>query len=136
MSHQVNTPLGDHTLSFETGKMAKQANGAVYARFGDTVVLATACSGDPRPGINFFPLTVDYREYQSSVGRIPGGFFKREGRPSEKEIITCRLTDRQIRPLFPDGYQDSFTLFERCASTHIAELFSYRLFSNVIDMGL
>ncbi len=106
MSHQVNTPLGDHTLSFETGKMAKQANGAVYARFGDTVVLATACSGDPRPGINFFPLTVDYREYQSSVGRIPGGFFKREGRPSEKEIITCRLTDRQIRPLFPDGYQD------------------------------
>ncbi len=106
MSHQVNTPLGDHTLSFETGKMAKQANGAVYARFGDTVVLATACSGDPRPGINFFPLTVDYREYQSSVGRIPGGFFKREGRPSEKEIITCRLTDRPIRPLFPDGYQD------------------------------
>ena len=106
MSHQVNTPLGDHTLSFETGKMAKQANGAVYARFGDTVVLATACSGDPRPGVDFFPLTVDYREYQSSVGRIPGGFFKREGRPSEKEIITCRLTDRPIRPLFPDGYQD------------------------------
>ncbi|MEE9240436.1 MAG: polyribonucleotide nucleotidyltransferase [bacterium] len=106
MSHQVNTPLGDHTLSFETGKMAKQANGAVYARFGDTVVLATACSGDPRPGTDFFPLTVDYREYQSSVGRIPGGFFKREGRPSEKEIITCRLTDRPIRPLFPDGYQD------------------------------
>ncbi len=86
--------------------MAKQANGAVYARFGDTVVLATACSGDPRPGSGFFPLTVDYREYQSSVGRIPGGFFKREGRPSEKEIITCRLTDRPIRPLFPDGYQD------------------------------
>ncbi len=106
MSHQVNTRLGDHTLSFETGKMAKQANGAVYARFGDTVVLATACSGDPRPGVDFFPLTVDYREYQSSVGRIPGGFFKREGRPSEKEIITCRLTDRPIRPLFPDGYQD------------------------------
>jgi polyribonucleotide nucleotidyltransferase len=99
-------PLGDHTLVFEVGKMAKQANGAVYARYGDTVVLATACRAEPREGIDFFPLTVDYREYQYAAGRIPGGFFKREGRPTEKEIITSRLIDRPVRPMFPEGYRD------------------------------
>jgi polyribonucleotide nucleotidyltransferase len=99
-------PLGDHTLVFEVGKMAKQANGAVYARYGDTVVLATACRAEPREGIDFLPLTVDYREYQYAAGRIPGGFFKREGRPTEKEIITSRLIDRPVRPMFPEGYRD------------------------------
>ena len=106
MSHSQSMPLGDHTLSFEVGKMAKQANGAVYARYGDTVVLATACRAEPREGIDFFPLTVDYREYQYAAGRIPGGFFKREGRPTEKEIITSRLIDRPVRPMFPEGYRD------------------------------
>ena len=106
MSYSQSMPLGDHTLVFEVGKMAKQANGAVYARYGDTVVLATACRAEPREGIDFFPLTVDYREYQYAAGRIPGGFFKREGRPTEKEIITSRLIDRPVRPMFPEGYRD------------------------------
>ena len=89
----------------ETGKMAKQANGAVVVRSGDSVVLVTACMAEqPKPGAGFFPLTVDYREYTYSAGKIPGGFIKREGRPSEKEILTSRLIDRPIRPLFPEGF--------------------------------
>ena len=85
--------------------MAKQANGAVLVRSGDSVVLVTACmANDPKPGAGFFPLTVDYREYTYAAGKIPGGFIKREGRPSEKEILTSRLIDRPIRPLFPDGF--------------------------------
>jgi polyribonucleotide nucleotidyltransferase len=103
---QVSIPLGASTLTIECGKVAKQANGAAYVRYGDTVVLATACTAEPREGIDFFPLTVDYREYTYAAGKIPGGFFKREGRPTEKEIITSRLTDRPIRPLFPEGYKD------------------------------
>jgi len=103
---QVSIPLGANTLSIECGKLAKQANGAAYVRYGDTVVLATACSSDPREGIDFFPLTVDYREYTYAAGKIPGGFFKREGRPTEKEILTSRLIDRPIRPLFPEGFRD------------------------------
>jgi polyribonucleotide nucleotidyltransferase len=90
----------------ECGKVAKQADGSAYVRYGDTVVLATACSTNPREGIDFFPLTVDYREYTYAAGRIPGGFFKREGRPTEKEILTSRLIDRPIRPLFPEGFKD------------------------------
>ena len=96
--------IGDQELTLETGRIAKQADGSCLAQYGDTVVLTTACmatSGRPRP---FLPLTVDYREYTYAGGRIPGGFFKREGRPSEKEIITCRQIDRPIRPLFPEGY--------------------------------
>src|SRR5438067_11412123 len=93
---------GGKTLSFETGKLAKQAHGASVVRIGDNVVLATAVSNtEPRVGIDFFPLTVDYREYTYAGGRIPGGFIKREGRPSEREILTSRMIDRPIRPLFP-----------------------------------
>lgn len=98
--------LGGREFSIETGRIAKQADGAVLVQQGETVVLVTAVSArKPREGADFFPLTVDYREYGYSAGRIPGGYFKREGRPTEKEILTCRLTDRPIRPLFPEGYQ-------------------------------
>src|SRR5438552_6039461 len=103
---QVSIPLGNTTLTIECGKLAKQAHGSAYVRYGDTVVLATACTTDPREGIDFFPLTVDYREYNYAAGKIPGGFFKREGRPTEKEIITSRLIDRPVRPLFPEGFND------------------------------
>jgi polyribonucleotide nucleotidyltransferase len=103
---QMSLTLGANTLSIECGRVAKQANGSAYVRYGDTVVLATACSTIPREGIDFFPLTVDYREYTYAAGRIPGGFFKREGRPTEKEILTSRLIDRPIRPLFPEGFKD------------------------------
>ncbi len=102
---RVELPLGRHTLSIETGRMAKQADGAVLVRLGDTVVLTTACAArEPRPGIDFLPLTVDYRESNYAAGKIPGGFFKREGRPNEKEVLTCRVIDRPLRPLFPEGY--------------------------------
>jgi polyribonucleotide nucleotidyltransferase len=105
--HQVEIEIGDRKLTLETGRLAQQANGAAYVRFGDTVVLVTACAQtEPRQGIDFFPLTCDYREYQYAAGRIPGGFFKREGRPSEKEILTCRLMDRPLRPLFPEGFRN------------------------------
>ncbi len=102
---RVEMPLGRHTLSIETGRMAKQADGSVLVRLGDTVVLATACAQkEPRAGIDFLPLTVDYRENTYAAGKIPGGFFKREGRPNEKEILTSRMIDRPLRPLFPKGY--------------------------------
>ncbi len=103
--HKLEMPLGRHTLSIETGRMAKQADGAVLVRLGDTVVLATACAQkEPRVGVDFLPLTVDYRENTYAGGKIPGGFFKREGRPNEKEILTSRMIDRPLRPLFPEGY--------------------------------
>jgi len=104
--HQISIPLGGSTLSIECGRLAKQANGSAYVRYGDTVVLATACVAQPREGIDFFPLTVDYREYTYAAGKIPGGFFKREGRPTEKEILTSRQIDRPVRPMFPDGFKD------------------------------
>src|SRR6202140_849020 len=105
MSHKVEIDLGGRTLTLESGKIAKQANGAVVVRSGDSAVLVTACSAEEaKPGAGFFPLTVDYREYTYAAGKIPGGFIKREGRPSEKEILTSRLIDRPIRPLFPEGY--------------------------------
>src|SRR5881396_2931561 len=98
--------IGDKALKFETGKLAKQAGGAVMVRFGDSVVLVTACrAAAPREGIDFLPLTVDYREYTYASGRIPGGFFKREGKPAEKEVLTSRVIDRPIRPLFPSGWR-------------------------------
>ena len=103
---QLSVPLGGSTLTIEVGKVAKQANGSAYVRYGDTVVLAAACTSQPREGIDFFPLTVDYREYNYAAGKIPGGFFKREGRPTEKEILTSRLIDRPVRPLFPEGFHD------------------------------
>ncbi|PYV95242.1 MAG: polyribonucleotide nucleotidyltransferase, partial [Acidobacteria bacterium] len=107
MTHEVIVDLaGGKRISFETGKLARQAHGAVVVRMGDNVVLATATANpDPREGIDFFPLTVDYREYTYAGGRIPGGFIKREGRPSEREILTSRQIDRPIRPLFPDGFR-------------------------------
>ena len=97
--------IGGKTLTFEMGRVAKQAAGSCTIRLGDTVVLATACASDtPREGIDFLPLTVDYREWTYAAGKIPGGFFKREGRPNQKETLTCRLIDRPIRPLFPEGW--------------------------------
>ncbi len=105
MIHKKEVALGGATLSIEMGKIAKQANGAAVVRLGDTVVLVTACaSKDERVGIDFLPLTVDYRENFYASGKIPGGFFKREGRPNEKEIVTSRLIDRPIRPLFPESW--------------------------------
>jgi polyribonucleotide nucleotidyltransferase len=107
MVHLFETVLGDRTLSIESGKLAGQANGAVTVRYGDTVVLATATSTrEPRPDVDFFPLTVDYEERMYAAGKIPGGFFKREGRPSQEAILICRLTDRPIRPLFPKGFRN------------------------------
>jgi polyribonucleotide nucleotidyltransferase len=104
--HTRNITIGRQTLSIETGRLAKQADGAVVVRSGDTIVLVTACAAaNPREGIDFLPLTVDYREYTYASGRIPGGFFKREGKPSEKEVLTSRLIDRPIRPLFPSGWR-------------------------------
>ncbi len=98
--------VGQNVLSIETGKLAKQANGSVVVRYGDTVVLVTACyASTERQGIDFLPLTVDYREYTAASGRIPGGFFKREGKPSEKEVLTSRCIDRPLRPLFPSGWR-------------------------------
>src|SRR5919199_2238038 len=92
-------------LVLETGKMARQADGAVVATYGETTVLATVVSEkQPKPGFDFFPLTVNYQERTYAAGRIPGGFFKREGRPTEKETLTSRLIDRPLRPLFPDGF--------------------------------
>ncbi|HZQ68867.1 MAG TPA: polyribonucleotide nucleotidyltransferase [Terriglobales bacterium] len=107
MKQEVSVELaGGKRLSFETGKLAKQAHGSTVVRMGDNVILATAvANADPREGIDFFPLTVDYREYTYAGGRIPGGFIKREGRPSEREILTSRQIDRPIRPLFPDGFR-------------------------------
>ena len=109
--HNVNLQkreiqIGSRRISVETGKLAKQADGSVLVRSGDTVVIVTAChAASAREGIDFLPLTVDYREYTYASGRIPGGFFKREGKPSEKEILTSRLIDRPIRPLFSSGWR-------------------------------
>ena len=107
MKQEITVELsGGKKLHFETGRMAKQASGAVLVTQGESVVLATAVAApDPKEGIDFFPLTVDYREYAYAGGRIPGGFIKREGRPSEREILTCRQIDRPIRPLFPEGFR-------------------------------
>ncbi len=107
MIHQATQEISGKTLQIETGKLALQASGSVVVKYGDTVLLATAMgSQNPRNGIDFFPLTVDYEEKMYAAGKIPGGFFKREGRPTEKAIITSRLIDRPIRPLFPDGFRN------------------------------
>ncbi len=104
--HKVQIEVGGRTLTLETGKLAKQANGAIVARYGDTVLLVTACMAPTATDKGFLPLTVDYREYTYSAGKIPGGFFKREGRPSEREILTSRLIDRPLRPLFPEAWRN------------------------------
>ena len=109
-THRVELELGGRPLSIETGKVAKQANGAVVVQYGDTVVLATVLCGKPREGIDFFPLTVDYREKTYAAGKFPGGFYKREGRPTNKEILTMRMIDRPTRPLFPKDYRDEIQI--------------------------
>jgi DNA polymerase III epsilon subunit family exonuclease len=101
----VEAEIGSQTFSLEAGKLAEQADGAVLVRYGDTVLLATAVSAEPREGIDFFPMTIDYEERMYAAGKIPGGFIKRESRPSEAAILAMRLTDRPIRPLFPKGYK-------------------------------
>ena len=107
MKQTVEFELDGKSVSLETGRLAKQAGGAVLVRCGETRVLVTATSAaEPRVGISFFPLTVDYREYTYSAGRFPGGYIKREGRPTDKEVVTCRLIDRPLRPLFPDGFRN------------------------------
>ncbi|AFN74957.1 polynucleotide phosphorylase/polyadenylase [Melioribacter roseus P3M-2] len=102
--------IGRHKLKFETGKLAKQSNGAVMVSYGDTMVLVTAVAGEVRDDIDFFPLSVEYREKSFAAGKIPGGFIKREGRPSDKEVLSARLIDRPIRPLFPDNYYNDTQL--------------------------
>ncbi|HYN40335.1 MAG TPA: polyribonucleotide nucleotidyltransferase, partial [Thermoanaerobaculia bacterium] len=104
MKESVTALVGGRALTIENGKVAKQADGSAVVRLGDTVVLVTACYARDPKDVDFIPLTVEYKEYQYAAGRIPGGFFKREGRPTEKEILTCRMIDRPIRPLFPAGY--------------------------------
>lgn len=118
MIHTVSCTVSSKELSLKTGKMARQADGSVVAQLGDTVILATAVSSKtPRVGIDFFPLTIDYQEKAYSAGKIPGGFFKREGRPTEKEVLTSRLIDRPVRPLFPKGFA--------CETQGIVNVLSY-----------
>src|SRR5271154_1911435 len=105
MPEKITAPVGDKQIIIETGKLAKQADGAVTVQLGETIVIVAAVAATKaKPGQDFFPLTVDYREKAAAAGKFPGGYFKREGRPTEKEILTCRLTDRPIRPLFPKGW--------------------------------
>lgn len=106
MKVRVEKQIGKSVLSFETGQLAKQAAAAVLARYGDTTVLCAVTTGSPRAGIDFFPLTCDYRERTAAAGKFPGGFIKREGRPTTKETLTSRLIDRPLRPLFPEGFID------------------------------
>src|SRR5271170_3521429 len=105
MPEKITAQLGDKQIIIETGKLAKQADGAVTVQLGETIILVAAVAATKaKEGQDFFPLTVDYREKAAAAGKFPGGYFKREGRPTEKEILTCRLTDRPIRPLFPKGW--------------------------------
>ena len=106
-THSEEIIWGNRTLKIETGKVARQADGSVIVTYGETTVLATVCAEQkPKPGLDFFPLTVNYQEKAYAAGKIPGGFFKREGRPSEKETLTCRLIDRPIRPLFVKEFKN------------------------------
>ena len=114
---RVEREIAGRKLTLETGRMAKQADGAVLAGYGDTFVLAAAVVAAPREGIDFFPLTVDYREKTYAAGKFPGGFFKREGRPTTKETLTMRLTDRSVRPLFPEGYNEEVQVMAQVVST-------------------
>jgi DNA polymerase III epsilon subunit family exonuclease len=117
VSQVFETQLGGRTLTVETGKLARLAGGAVTVRYGDTMVLGTANRSEPRPGLDFFPLTVDFEERMYAAGKIPGGFIKRESRPSEAAILAARLTDRPIRPLFPEGYKDDVQIVITVLST-------------------
>ena len=117
MSQTFETQVGGRTLTIETGKLARLAGGSVTVRYGDTMVLGTANRSEPRPGLDFFPLTVDFEERMYAAGKIPGGFIKREARPSENAILAARQTDRPIRPLFPKGYKDDVQLVITVLST-------------------
>jgi len=117
VSQTFETQLGGKTLTIETGKLARLAGGSVTVRYGDTMVLGTANRSDPRPGLDFFPLTVDFEERMYAAGKIPGGFIKREARPSEAAILAARVTDRPIRPLFPEGYKDDVQVVITVLST-------------------
>ncbi|MEP0845282.1 MAG: polyribonucleotide nucleotidyltransferase [Phycisphaerae bacterium] len=119
MKCKVERQIGAHVLTIETGALARQAHGAALVRFGDTVVLGTAVTGPAREGIDFFPLTVDYREKMSAAGKFPGGFFKREGRPTTKEILTMRMIDRPMRPLFPKEFKDEVQIQVMVLSTDL-----------------
>src|SRR5512141_2253813 len=103
---KVEREIAGRKLSIETGSLAKLADGAVTVQYADTVVFGAVVRADPRPGIDFFPLQVDYRERRAAAGKFPGGFMKREGRPTTREILTARLVDRPLRPLFPKGFMD------------------------------
>ncbi|MBI3747057.1 MAG: hypothetical protein HY264_11155, partial [Chloroflexi bacterium] len=117
MSTTLETQFGGRTLTIETGRLARLAGGAVTVRYGDTMVLGTANRSDPRPGLDFFPLTVEFEERMYAAGKIPGGFIKREARASEAATLAARLTDRPIRPLFPEGYKDDIQLVITVLST-------------------
>jgi len=117
VSHVIETTFAGRPLTIETGKLARLAGGSVTLRFGDTMVLGTANRSDPRPGLDFFPLTIDFEERMYAAGKIPGGFIKRESRPSEAAILAARLTDRPIRPLFPEGYKDDVQVVITVLST-------------------
>src|ERR1700748_1672748 len=105
MSEKITAQVGDKQITIETGKLARQADGAVTIQLGETIVfVAAVAASKAKPGQDFFPLTVDYREKAAAAGKFPGGYFKREGRPTEKETLTSRMTDRPLRPLFPQGY--------------------------------
>src|SRR5215208_2717339 len=113
----LTTEIAGRTLTIETGKLANLAGGSVTVRYGDTMLLGTANRSEPRPGLDFFPLTVDFEERMYAAGKIPGGFIKRESRPSEAAILAARLTDRPIRPLFPEGYKDDVQVVLTVLST-------------------
>src|ERR1700754_2219356 len=119
-THRIEIEWGGRPLVLETGRMARQADGAVLATYGETTVLATVVAAkQEKPGIDFFPLTVNYQEKTFAAGKIPGGYFKREGRPSEKETLVSRLIDRPIRPLFVEGF--------RCETQVVATVLSHDL---------
>src|SRR5512136_1596078 len=122
--HRFVAHVADRDITLETGKLAGQAGGAVVIRAGDTVVLATAtASKEPREGADFFPLSVDYEERLYAAGRIPGSFFRREGRPSEDAILLCRLIDRPLRPLFPKGLRNEVQIVETIMALHPEHLY-------------
>src|SRR6266446_10950885 len=105
MAERITAQVGDKQIIIETGKLAKQADGSVTVQLGETIVLVAAVGAvKAKEGQDFFPLTVDYREKAAAAGKFPGGYFKREGRPTEKEVLTCRMIDRPCRPLFPEGF--------------------------------
>ncbi|MEL6739924.1 MAG: polyribonucleotide nucleotidyltransferase, partial [Planctomycetota bacterium] len=106
----VEREIAGRTMRIETGRVAKLASSAVILTYGDSTVLATCVRSNPRPGLDFFPMQVDYREKTAAAGKFPGGFRKREGAPNEKEVLTMRMIDRPIRPLFPEGFIDEVQL--------------------------